>query len=179
MQSNKIRHIGGVPHQAKPFLVADLLSKQDKEKGSIVFFVNQRADYASFRKTLQSRVPDIPVYSFPEWDTLPYDRVSPSAFVVAERLQCLNALKTHKKMVVITSMAAISMPTIPNKVLEESVLIHTDTSPQGRKEILSFLEKTGYVRVDTVKNCGEFSVRGSLIDIFFVGEESPLRLDFF
>lgn len=123
-------------------------------------------------------MPDVPVFIFPEWDTLPYDRVSPSAAIIAERLKCLHGLKVHRKPVIITSMTAISMPTIPNKLLEENTLIQTDAFPKSRKTILNFLEKAGYVRVDTVKNCGEFSVRGSLIDVFFVGEELPLRLDF-
>ena len=41
------------------------------------------------------------------------------------------------------------------------------------------LIKYGYKRTHTVENMGEFSVRGSLIDIFPIGIELPCRIDFY
>ena len=46
-------------------------------------------------------------------------------------------------------------------------------------EFVDELIKYGYKRTHTVENMGEFSVRGSLIDIFPIGKELPYRIDFY
>src|SRR6266851_9466402 len=45
--------------------------------------------------------------------------------------------------------------------------------------LISFFGQNGYGRTDTVREAGEFAVRGGIVDVFPSGETSPLRLDFF
>ena len=40
-------------------------------------------------------------------------------------------------------------------------------------------DRAGYLRVPQVSEHGEFAVRGSLIDIFPMGTDAPVRIDFF
>jgi transcription-repair coupling factor (superfamily II helicase) len=41
------------------------------------------------------------------------------------------------------------------------------------------LAQQGFERVDTVREVGEFAVRGGILDVFVPGAEEPVRLDFF
>ena len=44
--------------------------------------------------------------------------------------------------------------------------------------IIEFLNNSGYKRVQTVREFGEFSIRGSILDVFPVGNQSAFRIDF-
>ena len=44
---------------------------------------------------------------------------------------------------------------------------------------MTFLSENGYVRVSGVKESGEFSVKGDIIDIFPTGYEYPIRINIF
>ena len=45
--------------------------------------------------------------------------------------------------------------------------------------VLSYLSENGYVRVSGVKESGEFSVKGDIIDVFPTGYENPIRINIF
>jgi len=47
------------------------------------------------------------------------------------------------------------------------------------KQTTQLLQANGYGRTETVRDPGEFAVRGGLVDLFPAGEEQALRLDFF
>ena len=48
-----------------------------------------------------------------------------------------------------------------------------------REALVAFLSGNGYVRAGTVREPGDFSLRGGIVDLWPPGEEQPLRLDFF
>ncbi len=45
--------------------------------------------------------------------------------------------------------------------------------------IVGWLELNGYMRASTVREPGEYAVRGGIIDLFPPGVPDPVRLDFF
>jgi len=45
--------------------------------------------------------------------------------------------------------------------------------------LISWLVGNGFQRTPTVREAGEFAVRGGILDLFAPGEEHPMRLDFF
>ena len=51
---------------------------------------------AALARALAFFAPDIEVLQFPAWDCLPYDRVSPHAGVVAQRMTALSRLARVK-----------------------------------------------------------------------------------
>jgi transcription-repair coupling factor (superfamily II helicase) len=46
-------------------------------------------------------------------------------------------------------------------------------------ELVARLETSGFDRVGTVRDVGEYAVRGGILDVFAPGASEPLRLDFF
>ena len=49
----------------------------------------------------------------------------------------------------------------------------------AQDEIASFLARNGFRRAQTVREYGEFSIRGGIVDIYPHTDALPVRLDFF
>lgn len=117
------------------------------------------------------------VYVFPDWETLPYDRLSPHQDIISERLSLLtNMPKTGIVLLAATTLAQRVVP--PNWLYGQ----HFDIRQGEKFDIESKREQlitAGYHLVDTVYEHGEFAVRGSLMDIFASGQEQPIRIDLF
>jgi len=45
--------------------------------------------------------------------------------------------------------------------------------------IVAWLEHNGYSRSSTVREPGEYAVRGGILDLFPAGLDQPVRFDFF
>ncbi|MCR9219931.1 MAG: transcription-repair coupling factor [Alphaproteobacteria bacterium] len=126
--------------------------------------------------------PSLAVLQLPAWDCLPYDRVSPNAASVARRLEALTRLAADApgpETVVLTTVAAATQRVPARAALADAALALKpgDSAPLDR--LTQFFAKNGYRRADTVREPGEFAVRGGILDVFPPGEEEPLRLDFF
>ncbi len=121
----------------------------------------------------------VPILSFPDWETLPYDRFSPHQDIVSERLAVLSQLKTLKKGILVTAL-----PTILHKLPPYSFIgAHSfHLSINDVLDIDAFrarLQQAGYNFVNKVMEHGEYAIRGSIIDIFPMGSSQPFRLDLF
>ena len=46
-------------------------------------------------------------------------------------------------------------------------------------DLVRWLEDNGFIRTATVREPGEYAVRGGILDLFAAGEDEPVRLDFF
>ncbi|PBC00049.1 transcription-repair coupling factor [Mesorhizobium sp. WSM3862] len=127
--------------------------------------------------------PGLPVLELPAWDCLPYDRVSPGADAAARRLDALSAIialakKPHRAVILTTANALLQR--IPPAELIEAQTFHAKPGNQIDMNVLiARLENSGFERVPTVRNVGEFAVRGGILDLFAPGWSEALRLDFF
>ncbi len=143
-------------------------------------------------EALRFFAPEVEVLGFPAWDCLPYDRVSPRSEIVSERLETLSRLaggetrsgktgsgETGGGRVVLTTVAAILQRVPPPEYLKGRARHLRPGDTLGPEGLIGLLESTGYHRVDTVMEAGEYAVRGGLMDVFPTGAENPLRLDFF
>ena len=126
-------------------------------------------------------VPECEVVSFPAWDCLPYDRISPHSDIAAERLSALARLQKPFKRpcVVLTTINAIVQKTLPPDVLNHATLNTAIGDSLPVEKLREYLANNGYMSVSTVREPGEFAVRGGIVDLFPPGYEAPLRLDFF
>ena len=126
--------------------------------------------------------PELNVLSFPAWDCLPYDRVSPNGEITSRRIDTLTRLAAgseQKPLVLLTTVNALLQRVPPRHLFEGRVLT---LGPGGRiplERLQSFFRNNGYIRTDTVREPGEFAVRGGIVDLFPAGAAQPIRLDFF
>ncbi|WP_111977040.1 transcription-repair coupling factor [Algibacillus agarilyticus] len=120
-----------------------------------------------------------PVYYFPDWETLPYDTFSPHQDIISQRLATLNQLQTSQPGIyVVSASTALGYQTPPTFFHQYSLMLKQGQriDIQAMRDRLSL---AGYRLVDQVMEHGEFSVRGSILDLFPMGSMQPYRLDFF
>lgn len=116
---------------------------------------------------------------FPSWDSTPYDLVSPSKAILEERIKTLSELRLDKKHIVVTSIDAFLQKTIHPDILSKHTITIKKNDVINRQNLINFLIDNNYSRLSEANEPGEFSVRGSIIDIFANGEDRGFRLDFF
>ncbi|MEM7173470.1 MAG: transcription-repair coupling factor [Pseudomonadota bacterium] len=137
---------------------------------------------ANLASQLAFFAPDLQIVTFPAWDCLPYDRVSPNRNLLAQRIQVyarLLAPAAKGPLLILTTVNGLSLRTPAKSFLEGRVLSLSVGQDLPSENLLSFLTANGYQRVDTVNDQGEFALRGGIIDVFPPGNGQPLRLDFF
>ncbi len=126
--------------------------------------------------------PAVEILTLPAWDCLPYDRVSPNAGVVAERLATLHRLAQGPgrgaRLLLVSANAFVQKLPPPESVRASHLLLNA-SARVDREALLRHLERNGYQRVGTVVEPGDYAVRGGLIDLFPTGAAAPVRLDFF
>ena len=119
----------------------------------------------------------LPVFTFPDWETLPYDIFSPHQDIVSARLQTLASLPNTKKGVLIVPMPTLMHRIAPIDFVASRTFNYAIGDDLDRAKLQEQLSRAGYLRVDTVFEHGEFAFRGSLIDIFPMGANNPFRID--
>jgi transcription-repair coupling factor (superfamily II helicase) len=131
--------------------------------------------------TLAFFAPHVEVLSFPAWDCLPYDRISPHADIVSQRIATLSRLQKPFKQptIVLTTVNALVQKTLPPDALQLASVNAAVGDELPVEQLRSFMAGNGYNAVGTVREPGEFAVRGGIVDLFPPGYDAPLRLDFF
>jgi len=115
----------------------------------------------------------------PDWETLPYDNFSPHEDILSNRLKALSRLPTLKSGVVIVSVTTLMHRLAPRHFIDAGVLSLKTGEILDAEKFVRNLTRNGYRSVDTVYEHGEFATRGSLLDVFPMGSDEPLRIDLF
>ncbi len=174
--------IDGVADGFEAFCLARLV-EEIGERGPVLYIVRDGQRIADLEQVLNFVSPDLPVLHLPAWDCLPYDRVSPGADASARRLAALAALASLKKTphpaVIITTANAILQKLPPQAAIAEQVISARPGNQLNMNDLSARLERNGFERVSTVRDIGEYAVRGGILDLYAPGSEEPLRLDFF
>ena len=121
----------------------------------------------------------LPILHFPDWETLPYDQLSPHQDIISERLRILATLPTLSKGVVITTISTLVQRLAPPSWLSAQSFSLKCGQKFDVNATRQRLEAVGYHAVETVYEHGEYAVRGSLMDIFPMGALSPVRIELF
>ncbi len=110
---------------------------------------------------------DINAFYFPAWNTIAYDRVSPSKHIMSSRAKILSKLANRSDEPVIIFLSASNLiqklPPIEafkNRYLEISVKKEITMD-----ELSAFLVQNGFIRSSSAIEPGEFAQRGEIFDI--------------
>lgn len=133
---------------------------------------------------LRFTAPDIEILPLPAWDCQPYDRASPNGAIVARRMTTLARLartrsgETRPRLVLTTLNAALQRLPARAQVAAQSFAAAPGNLVDTRA-LSAWLDMGGYMRASTVRETGEYAVRGGIVDLYPPGMPSPIRLDFF
>ncbi|MFG5381978.1 transcription-repair coupling factor [Yoonia sp. R2-816] len=160
---------------------AQLILAEAAKGGPVLHVARDDKRLAAMQAALAFFAPDMPVFTFPAWDCLPYDRVSPNADVSATRMATLAALVHGMpgQFVLLTSLAAATQRVPARSLLREAAFTATVGSRIDEEGLRNFLIRMGFTQSPTVLEPGDYAVRGGIIDIYPPGQSGPVRLDLF
>ncbi|MCX6522675.1 MAG: transcription-repair coupling factor [Actinobacteria bacterium] len=118
------------------------------------------------------------VVLFPAWETLPFERVSPSVETMGRRLEVLWRLRTPDRMpaIVVTGVRALLQKLGPDATSVEPIRIRPNDMLDA-DDVLTRLVHMGYRREELVEHRGEVARRGAIIDVFPSTADAPIRID--
>jgi len=119
------------------------------------------------------------IHSFPDWETLPYDIFSPHQDIISQRLRTLYQLPHLTQGLVIVPVSTLMLRLCEHNHLQTQSLVLKKGQRLDLTTLKRQLTQVGYRAVDQVMEHGEFSVRGSLLDLYPMGSSLPYRIDFF
>ncbi|MEM7610892.1 MAG: transcription-repair coupling factor [Pseudomonadota bacterium] len=121
----------------------------------------------------------LPVLHFPDWETLPYDSFSPHQDIVSQRLTALGQLPSLRRGLLVVAAQCLLHRLPPDNYVSARTLSLLSGQTLDSDAFIQSLTESGYLRVPQVTEHGEFAVRGSIIDLFPMGSDEPLRIDLF
>ncbi len=165
-----------VPEPARAFAVAGLATASKRHPFLVA--VPTSGDAERLAHDLATFLGADAVALFPAWETLPFERVSPSVETMGRRLRTMWALRRPERapQVVVASVRALVQRLGPHVEDVEPVVVR----PGDRidpTELVGSLVAAGYRREYQVEHRGEVAVRGSIVDVFASTAERPVRID--
>ena len=176
----------GVPEGYDAFLLAAIarrLPADTQFQQAVLHVARDDHRLAAIRAQLEFFAPGADVLSFPAWDCVPYDRISPDSDIEARRIATLARL-AHAKggkpaLIVLTTINAVLQRVPPLAAIKKAAARIAAGSRLEMEQLTGRLEASGFHRTGTVMEPGEYAVRGGIIDLFAPGHARPCRLDFF
>ncbi len=172
--------LGGVPAGLDALLVSRQLARPS---GVGLFVARDFSRLTDFVQSIAFFTQQIDVLIFPSWDCLPYDRLSPTSSVSAQRMAVLARLATRaerERPLLIATTVAAAMQRVPPKSVTRSSGFATHIGRELDTQALeAYFSANGYLRASTVSERGEYAIRGGVVDVFPPGFEEPVRLDMF
>ena len=180
--------LSSLPDGFDAFCVADLaqaLAPEAEKRGVVLVHVARdwRRAYA-FNEALNFAAPQIEILDFPAWDCQPYDRVSPNAAISARRMTVLSRLARSRgareqPRLLSTTVNAILQRVPPLAKVAADSFSAAPGNVVDMDELVRWLESNGFMRSSTVRDTGEYALRGGILDLYAPAMEQPIRLDFF
>ncbi|MCK5809608.1 MAG: transcription-repair coupling factor [Cocleimonas sp.] len=161
---------------AKDLLIANTVQEY---KGLILLVTpdSQTAYQAEANIRFFSNIENIHI--FPDWETLPYDVFSPHEDLISERLKALYQLSATQQGVLIVPVTTLMHRLAPTHYIRSNTFLLEKGDTLDIELMRLQLEETGYRHVTQVMEHGEYATRGSLIDLFPMGSQHPVRIDLF
>ena len=166
---------------AKAFVLSELKKSTDK---TLVVVTDSNEDSDTWECDLDFFQPQIAnrksqIAALPSFESDPYANLSPHAETQEKRaLTFWNLTQSRSDFLVLSAKSLITKTLAPNEIknLGAHLKRDEDFAPEA---LIEKLVAAGYVREEPLKNIGEFSVRGGILDVWSPDAEMPVRIEFF
>jgi transcription-repair coupling factor (superfamily II helicase) len=168
--------IEGISPSSFPLIISSVFHCVNKQ----VFIVTENTQRMNeLYLDLTCFIDDQFVYKFPPWETLPYEFMSPTESIERDRIKSIYKIISGTPCVILATVDSI-LRKLPFKdfFLKKGLTLSSDED-YPFDDVISTLVQYGYTREPRVEAFGQFSVKGSIIDIHLPSHENPVRLDFF
>ncbi len=172
-----IRRIGNLPGSGRGMLTTDIANQHP---GLILCITNDSDSATRLKSEISFFSNDsIECLLFSDWETLPYDNFSPHQDIISERLNTLFRLPQLQRGILIIPASTLMHRVVPPRFLDGNTLILDQGQQLDLDSTRSKLIDAGYHLTESVYEHGEFAIRGSIIDIFPMGSNTPFRIELF
>jgi transcription-repair coupling factor (superfamily II helicase) len=165
-----------VPEPARALTIAGLAHLSSRRP--IVVAAPTTGDADRVANDLRAYLGPEAVDTFPAWETLPFERISPSVETMGRRLRTMWRLRTPDRAprVLVAPVRALVQRLGPHVEDVEPVVVRPGER-RDRDELVATLVGAGYHREEVVEHRGSLAVRGSIIDVFPSTADRPVRID--
>lgn len=155
--------------------------------GDTIIVVQSDKDAAEMYTDLQTIAGEsAEVYIFQWWGTVPYRPVAKGAKIFAERAGILSCLARSQKTltldtkprIFIMSQRAFLSPVPSAEYIKKNCFYMQKGQPFDPDALAKKLSRLGYMRVPRVTVCGEFALRGEVLDLYTPNSDSAVRIQF-
>ena len=169
--------VGGLTGSSKSMILSIVFQKT---QNTHIVILPEKEDAAYFYNDLVSLAGEELIFFFPSTykRSVQYEQTDPANIVL--RTEVLNLLSSGKrKCVIVTYPESLMEKVISRKNLKKN----TFSIKKGDRISLEFLEEMlreyKFNRTDFVYEPGQYSIRGSIADVFSYSADKPFRIDFF
>ena len=118
------------------------------------------------------------VYLYPAKDVIFYSADVHGNAIVKERMRVIRHLAEAEPCTVVTSVQALTDRLMPLEEIKKQGVSISMEEPVLMEELTQKLVTLGYQKQAQVENPGEFAVRGGILDVFPLTEETPYRIEY-
>ncbi len=168
--------VTGINGSARTLLMATMFMDQQQTQ----LMITDTAFHAGqLVNDLQNLLPDNQVFNFPAEEMLATEIATSSPESRAERVQALHALQSDQPVMVVTDLAGLRrfLPQ-PADFKQASLIIETGKD-YDMANLQTQLHQMGYGHEQLVARPGDYAIRGSIMDIYPLDADYPVRIDFF
>ncbi len=165
-----------IPEPAQAIAIAALA--EASQRRPLLVAVPSVAEASRLAHDLRAFVGADEVDEFGAWQTLPFERVSPSVEVMGNRLRTLWQLQDpdNGAKILVAPVQALVQRLSPHVEDFEPVIVGVGDQVD-QHELVAKLVNFGYRRETQVEHRGELAVRGSIVDVFGSTADAPVRID--
>jgi transcription-repair coupling factor (superfamily II helicase) len=174
-----INSINGIRDGLIPFVLAYLT-----QKNNVFYIAMNDLELSQINRFISSNFKEINVCPIPSWDCLPFDVSSPNYNIISERVKTFTDMsfklndESNNNNLFLTTINGVFLKTASVDFYKQNFINIKKEKEISFNNIRDFLIKIGYSRVQTVRELGEFSIRGSILDVFPIGHGKAFRIDF-
>lgn len=174
-----INSINGIRDGLIPFVLAYLT-----KKNNVFYIAMNDLELSQINRFISSNFKEINVCPIPSWDCLPFDVSSPNYNIISERVKTFTDMsfklndESNNNNLFLTTINGVFLKTASIDFYKQNFINIKKEKEISFNNIRDFLIKIGYSRVQTVRELGEFSIRGSILDVFPIGHGKAFRIDF-
>ena len=107
-----------------------------------------------------------------------YDAAVVSRGWEQKRVRQLFDLATGKTKLLVASLEALTLRTMPKEVLFSSAVTLRCGAAYDMDDLARRLTDAGYARTSLVEGIGQFSIRGGILDVYSPANDQPIRAEF-
>ncbi|KAF0422900.1 transcription-repair coupling factor [Pediococcus pentosaceus] len=176
LQKGTRQLVTGLLEPAKQLFLSTII---ETKSAPILYVTDSLARAEHVYNLFKEEQSEIDTYWFPAEEIIAAEVATSSPNYRTARIQFLSALATSKTGIFITSTSGLRrLVPEPKDVIEARITLEVGAEYEFQT-LISDLNALGYQRVEQVEKKGEFAVRGSVVDIFPLNQDDPIRMDFF